>query len=181
MKERAEKKQAPIIAERPKRTIVKENEQRNGAKKKRIEEKKQATIVAERPTKTIQFRRQIKKMPKVSSNALMPKLHKHELVWAYMKGYPSWPGVIEDITSKGKYLIHFFGDYSKAEVTRRFIINYFEGFNQFSCNFGNIKLKKAVEEATYFLLGNPNSNECFVCQMLQYKKDFLRSCNSSNK
>lgn len=114
-----------------------------------------------------------RKMPKIPTNALLPSLHRFELVWAYLKGFPSWPGVIEEITPKGKYRIHFFGDYTRADVTRRCIINFFEGFNQFTCNFGNIKLKKAVEEATYFLLGNSHVKECFICHMMEQKRQML--------
>lgn len=77
----------------------------------------------------------------------MPALHKYELVWTYIKGYSSWPGVIEDISSNGKFIIHFFSGYTRAEVTRKYVTNYFEGFEQFACNFGNMKLRKAIEEA----------------------------------
>ena len=108
-----------------------------------------------------------------SKMALMPTIQKHELVWAYIKSFPSWPGVVEDITKKGKYLIHFFGDYTRAEVTRRFICNYFEGFSEFACNFGNNKLRKAVEEAKYFLLGNNDTTECYVCKVLAFKRQLM--------
>lgn len=118
--------------------------------------------------------RQIKGMAKANwakfkSNALMPALHQHQLVWAHIKGFPFWPGVLEQILPNGKFRIHFFGDYSRSDVTRRCILEYFEGFNQFECNFGNIRLKKAVEEAKYFLFGNNNSKECYVCKILECK------------
>lgn len=100
----------------------------------------------------------------------MPTFHVYELVWAYVKGYPSWPCVIESITEKGKFLVHFFGDYTKAEVTRKYITHFFEGFNQFGNNFGNQKLRKAVEEAKICLLGSKSSNECLICKMLDFKK-----------
>lgn len=112
---------------------------------------------------------------KCPSNALMPGLHKYELVWAYVRGYPSWPGVVEEILSNGKYRIHFFGDYTRADVTGRCITNYFEGFHQFSSHFGNLKLRKAVEEAKFFLLGvNDVIDECFVCKILNHKKQFYQ-------
>lgn len=97
--------------------------------------------------KIIQTKRKITVRPKISrtmeatraTNALMPTIHTNELVWAYIRGYPSWPGVVEEILENGRYKIHFFGDYTHATVTRRCIMNYFEGFQQFSSNFGNIK------------------------------------------
>lgn len=130
-------------------------------------------VVVQPNEKSIRTKRRVVKMPKIASNTLMPILHQHELVWAYIKGYPSWPGVIEEFLANGKILIHFFGDYSRGEVTRRCIMNYFEGFNRFSCNFGNIKLRKAVEEAKYFLFGHQNPNECYVCKVLDFKRQYL--------
>lgn len=130
--------------------------------------------------KPIRKTRRVAKMPKVKSNALMPTLHKHELVWAYIKGFPSWPGVIEEFMPNGKVLVHFFGDYSRGEITRRNLMNYFEGFNRFSCNFGNVKLKKAVEEAKFFLFGNENMDECYVCKVLEFKRQFNRERNFQN-
>lgn len=149
-------------------------------KRKRIEENiaNRTLIITERP-KLMSMKRRVKKMPKTQPNALMPTLHEYELVWAYIKGYPSWPGVIEEFMPNGKYRIHFFGDYTRAEVPRRCIINYFEGFNQFACNFGNIKLRKAVEEANFFLFGNDDASECYVCKVLEYKS--ARFFNSNEK
>lgn len=107
------------------------------------------------------------------ANTLMPALLQYEIVWAYIKGFPSWPGVIETCLPNGKYLIHFFGDYTYSSVTRRYIVNYFEGFNIFSSHFGNIKLQKAIEEAKFFLFGMKSLDECFVCKVLKHKKQFL--------
>lgn len=110
-----------------------------------------------------------------ATNALMPTIHTNELVWAYIRGYPSWPGVVEEILENGRYKIHFFGDYTRATVTRRCIMNYFEGFQQFSSNFGNIKLRKAVEEAKFFLLGCDAIDECYVCKILKYKTNYNKN------
>lgn len=109
---------------------------------------------------------------KIPKNALVPCFYKHELVWAHLKGFPYWPGVIEDFLPNEKLLIHFFGDYTKGFVGRHHIKNYFEGFTQFSCNFGNVKLHKAVEEAKYFLLGQRKNDTCAVCEILNYKKTY---------
>lgn len=105
----------------------------------------------------------------ISVNTLMPAFHKYELVWAYIRGFATWPGVIEEILSNGKYRIHFFGDYTRSDVTRKNITHFFEGFNQFAQNFGNVKLMKAVEEAKIFLFDSNKPNVCYVCYMLALK------------
>lgn len=127
---------------------------------------KPAVVRKQQDGKKTRTRALVKAVP----NALMTLPRTNELVWAYMKGYPSWPGVVESILPNGKFLIHFFGDYILGQVTRKNITNYFEGFNQFACNFGNIKLQKAVEEAKYFLLGNLSFEKCSVCEILEYKR-----------
>lgn len=146
------------------------------SKKQRTESSVQIAIRSNIPT-----RRRLVKMPKPTLNALMAPLKQYELVWAYIRGFPSWPAVIEKILPNGKFLVHFFGDYTRAEVARRNILNYFEGFNQFSCNFGNIKLQKAVEEAKFLLFERSYPTECFVCKVLECKRQFLlnRAINSN--
>lgn len=127
--------------------------------------------IVQRPKRTI---RPIKKRTKNKLNALMPSLHQNQLLWSYVRGFPYWPGVLERILPNGKFQVHFFGDYTRADVTRRCILDYYEGFGQFSCNFGNIKLQKAVEEAKYFLFGNNDTIECYVCKILEYNKKYNR-------
>lgn len=102
---------------------------------------------------------------------LLPTFHPFELVWAYVKGYPKWPGVIEGMRPDGKYTIHFFGDYTRSYVTKKNIFHYFEGFSEFGNTFGNVRLGKAVQEAQIFLHENQNdSKACFVCKVLEFKK-----------
>lgn len=108
-------------------------------------------------------------------NSLMQPFRKYDLVWARVRGFCHWPGVVENILNDGKYRIHFFGDYSYSNVTRKNIVNYFDGFNEFACNYGNNNLRKAVKEATLFLFDKNTGNECFVCKMLNYKKQLY--CN----
>lgn len=115
----------------------------------------------------------VKRIPK-PTNALMPAIHLNELVWAYVRGSPYWPGVVEEMLPNGKYSIHFFGDYTKFPVSRHNIITYFDGFNQFSCNFGNMKLHKAVEEAKIFLFDAFNPQQCYVCKMTALKKSMRK-------
>lgn len=103
-------------------------------------------------------------------NALMQTFKKYDLVWARVRGFCHWPGVIEDLLQNGKYRIHFFGDYSRADVTRKNIVNYFEGFNDFSCNFGRVHLQKAVKEASFFMFNNGTGRVCYVCNVLDFKE-----------
>lgn len=130
-------------------------------------------IRTEAKTPVTKKRTRVNKKRTIKVNALMPTFHVFELVWAYVKGYPTWPCVIERITAKGKFAVHFFGDYTKAEVSRHNITHFMEGFNQFGHDFGNIKLKKAVEEAKIFLLGGQHTDECFVCKMIALKRDMI--------
>lgn len=111
----------------------------------------------------------MKRIPR-PQNAIVPAVHLNELVWGYVRGSPYWPGVVENILPNGKFMIHFFGDYSKYPLARHNIITYFDGFNQFYCNFGNLKLRKAVEEAKIFLFDKNHPKECYVCKMLELKE-----------
>lgn len=131
--------------------------------------------------KTHVRKRTIKALKPKIMNALMPSISKFELVWGYVKGFPSWPAVVEGIQPDGKYLLHFFGDYSRYALPRKHLTNYFEGFDLFSCNFGNMKLRKAVEEAKNFLLGNERTNDCFECKILEYKTNYLDNFRKNDK
>lgn len=114
-----------------------------------------------------------------------PLLQVNELVWAKMRGFPHWPGVIENITRRGKYSIHFFGDYTRSEITASNIWNFFEGFSLYS-DSSNQKLRKAVDEARTFLLSATKlSNQCIVCQIPKLKmwrnyKRHVRNRTKSN-
>lgn len=92
-----------------------------------------------------------------------------------MRGYPYWPGVIESITEKGKYRIHFFGDFSRADINATKMLHFFDGFHQYESNYGNIKLKKAVEEAKILLFSKHTDKTCFICDILAAKKSFNKS------
>lgn len=105
----------------------------------------------------------------------LPTLNINEFVWAYVRGYAYWPGVIESVNSKGKHVIHFFGDYSRAEVGRNRIVHFFEGFEQYSGHNGNHKLEKAIKEARIFLVSERTFNDCKVCALLTMKADVLKN------
>lgn len=116
---------------------------------KRMQSKSIIAAVKEKPNKIVRNlqmpHKTVRKQIRIS--VLLPSFHIHELVWGYVRGYPSWPGVIECLTPKGKYLVHFFGDYTRAELGRSCITNFFEGFNQYTSNFGNARLQRAINEA----------------------------------
>lgn len=105
----------------------------------------------------------------------------HDLVWAYVRGFCHWPGVIEEVLPNGKYRIHFFGDYSRADVTRMKIVNFFEGFNKFSSNFGNLKLQKAVQEASFFLYDGGSKEVCYVCNVIGLRSEFRANTNKKDE
>lgn len=100
---------------------------------------------------------------------LKPSLRKYEMIWAHIKGYPNWPGIIEEETPKGKYRIHFFGDYTTSEVTKNKIMHLMEGFNKFTTVVApTAQLTKAITEARYFVF-DQNRNTCPICDMLLLK------------
>lgn len=118
-----------------------------------------SSIVKPKSVKT----RKINRNRSKTSNALMQPFLRFDLVWAHVRGYCYWPGVIEDILNNGRYRIHFFGDYSEQCVTRNKIVNYFDGFNQFGYNFNSTGLQKAVKEATFFCsTKNPKMNVLYA-------------------
>lgn len=102
--------------------------------------------------------------------AIMPSLYAYEVIWAKIRGYPWWPGVIEHETLKGKYVVHFFGDYTKFDIGRNNIIHVLEGFNQFAKSpEPSTKLKKAVKECQLFLFQDNRPQSCLICDMLKIK------------
>lgn len=100
---------------------------------------------------------------------IQPSFHVNELVWAKMRGFPYWPGVIENVTSKGQYNVHFFGDYTRSHISRNNIVHFLDGFEQYSSHTGNAKLLKAIKEARIFLLSEGALNECLVCKIPKIK------------
>lgn len=101
--------------------------------------------------------------------SLPPALRQYELVWAKVKGYSLWPGIIEAETPKGRYRIHFFGDYSSCDVSKNKIVHMMEGFNTFlTVDIHNPKLNKAINEAKFFVF-NEKWTSCPICDMLLQK------------
>lgn len=80
-------------------------------KKRRIEFGK-VEVMSKTKTRTRQL--QIKRRNAAPSFlSLRPALHQYEFVWTKIKGYSNWPGIIQREIPKGKFTIHFFGDYMK--------------------------------------------------------------------
>lgn len=104
-----------------------------------------------------------------------PNFQINEFVWAYVRGFAYWPGIIESVTTKGQYVIHFFGDYTRAEVGKNRVVHFFEGFEQYSGHNGNHKLEKAIKEASIFLVGQRTFTECMVCKIPAMKAVCLQN------
>lgn len=101
--------------------------------------------------------------------SLKPALHKYEMVWAHVCGFANWPGIIEEETVAGKYRIHFFGDYTKGDVTKGKIMHLMEGFNHYTTSQAStIRLIKAIKEAQLFIF-DVNRSSCPICDMLKLK------------
>lgn len=108
----------------------------------------------------------------------MPSLRKFELVWAHVRGFSVWPGIIKSETRRGRYLIHFFGDYTVSEVGKNHIFHFMEGFNRYSLlEKPSLLLIKAVKEVKIFLFDDVVPNECYICKMLKTKAE----CKMKNK
>lgn len=76
-------------------------------------------------------------------------------------------------------MIHFFGDYTRAEVGKNRIVDFFEGFEQYSGYKGNQKLGKAIKEARNFLIGEQILDECVVCKIPELKAKYYQSSRSN--
>lgn len=109
----------------------------------------------------------IKRVP-VNKLAMLtpPNLDRFSIVWVKVRGYKDWPGVIEE-EIKGRYKIHFFGDYSTIIVTKKTVTNFYEGFGLFKHTFDDLKLKKAVQEACICMMrkAKTNPDHCLVCDI----------------
>lgn len=105
-----------------------------------------------------------------------PALRQLEMVWAYVRGSPYWPGIIEAELPDGKYKIHFFGDYTTCNVNKSKIKHFLEGFNDYSkMKKPTNLLIKAVEESKIFLFEAQKPHRCYICQMLDLRKTYLQN------
>lgn len=124
-------------------------------------------------------RKQQKQLKIVPATAMMlkPLLQKFEMVWAHVKGFKNWPGIIEEETSNGRYRIHFFGDYSTSTVTKNKIMHVLEGFRNYeSVEKPTLLLIKAITEAQMFVL-DQSLTECPICKMEKIKDILMKKQN----
>lgn len=132
-----------------------------------------AIVSKHRATKATSSNRSTRKQRrKIVSSVLtmMPSLQKFEMVWAYVRGSPFWPGIVEGEMADGKYNIHFFGDYTTYKVHKSKIKHFYEGFTDYSKLTKIPKLlQKAVEESKIFIFEKNRPQQCFICQMLELK------------
>lgn len=170
------KRQDQLVVSQPvkKRRLDIETRQlrsQNSIENKGIDDRSKKTVLTKQKSQSqLKHRRSRKVVMTVIS--MPPALDKYELVWARVRGFPFWPGIIEEETKRGKYNIHFFGDYSKSEVTKSRILHFFEGFRSYSEHERPTKqLHRAVEEAKYLLFMENRSNSCFICDMLANKRN----------
>lgn len=100
-------------------------------------------------------------------NAL--SIEKYNLYWVKMRGYTSWPAIVEEVFGN-RFNIHFFGDYTKASVYRNSILHSFsDGFNIYKdANKVNMNLNKAVTEASlhFSRINNTKQKSCCICDFL---------------
>lgn len=76
-----------------------------------------------------------RKEEKKKKKALVPFLaiEQYNLYWVKLRGYPSWPAVVEGRDGSMGYNVHFFSDYTKAKVQRgAFVSGFKDGFIAFS-------------------------------------------------
>lgn len=161
----------------------------NKAKRQRIDEPQQETALIESNLNEAKRQRiddqssQVKKSQtksKQRSNSnrtrkysmvlcLPPSLRKFEMIWAHVRGYSLWPGIIEEEMPNGRFRIHFFGDYTRCDVTKSKIIHMMEGFNTFSTvEVRSPQLNKAIREAAFFVFDEERKS-CPICDMLLLK------------
>ena len=86
-------------------------------------------------------------------------MKQNDVVWAKIKGFPWWPGVISSI-SKSKeqsieYLVNFQGDFTYARLPDSKLYIFQEKFKEFS-NRKNKKLSDAIQIAEKILSGETN-------------------------
>lgn len=108
---------------------------------------------------------------------MMPTLEIYEIVWCRIRGYPTWPGVIEEHTSDGKYLNHFFGDFTRAKVTKSKIYHYLDGYVNYTKIKPSAMLVKSVTESQMFLFEENKPTKCYICEMMKLKKAIIAAYN----
>lgn len=105
---------------------------------------------------------------------LQPALRAFEFIWAQVRGYAVWPGIIEEVLPNGKYRVHFFGDYTRCDMTRAKIMHAMEGFSKYATMKKPTGLLIKTVNETKFSILDTNRVSCPICDMLQAKDDERR-------
>lgn len=84
-----------------------------------------------------------------------------------------WPAIVEEVIGFNRFVVHFFGDYSKSTVYRSSLLhNFVDGFVVYNSNekmSKNSKLCKSVKEAAMHFKGLERSSpllSCVICEFL---------------
>lgn len=134
------------------------------SRKTNTEQSRSKAIALKQKTKP----KRMKKLP-ATALCLRPAFQKYEMVWAHVRGYRNWPGIIEEETPKGKYKIHFFGDYSTSDVGKNQIMHLLGGFKDYAvADKPTQLLYKAISEAQLFIL-EQNRKTCPICELFKLK------------
>lgn len=110
----------------------------------------------------------------VSQNTL--QIQQYNLYWVKLRGYCMWPAIVEGVTGANRFVVHFFGDYTRSTVYRNSLLyNFADGFVMFNNEQNaskNLKLCKSVNEASMFYARFVQSQpklSCCICDFLKNK------------
>lgn len=96
-------------------------------------------------------------------------IERYVFYWVKLRGYATWPAVVEQQEGASLYRVHFFGDRRIGFVSRSCFVSAFrEGFIAFEKGpKSNVKLVKAVKEASLMYLNQSKHlrSKCCVCEM----------------
>lgn len=93
-------------------------------------------------------------------------IEKYHIYWVKLRGFSSWPAIVEGQDGALLFKVHFFGDYTTSVVSRSsFISGFREGFVAYeNSKNANPKLAKAVKEASLVFLSNKFKSSCYICE-----------------
>lgn len=51
---------------------------------------------------------------------------RYELHWVKLRGFSMWPAIVEEVVGVNRFIVHFFGDYTRSTVFRSCILSIFK-------------------------------------------------------